>query len=399
MKRFSFGVVLLLATSVQCLDNGLIRTPPMGWSTWNKFHCGINETLVKEIADVMAAKLSKFGYEYVNLDDCWLDSNRDSAGNLQGDKTTFPSGMKALGDYIHSKGLKYGLYGDPGTHTCQGRPGNEGHETRDAATFASWGCDYLKYDACYATATYQLHAYQDMRDALNKTGRPIGYSICPDASRCNDPNTVMWDASSIANVVMCRGDRLCKTDGANDIAPTWQSWTCMLDVQMQFNSMGYAGPGHFIMPDMLEVGNGMTNDEDQSHFSLWAMIAAPLIAGNDLRNMTDETLEILTNDEVIAVNQDPMGKPARRVYTNNITEVWSRQLHTGDYAVVLFNKDETVQKITLLWRYIGLPANQPAKLRDLWAHQDLGTFSGNYTSAVVPHGVKMFKAVQMRGGL
>ncbi|XP_065177533.1 uncharacterized protein LOC135808292 [Sycon ciliatum] len=341
-----------------------------------------------------------------------MAAERNSTGYLQADATTFPSGMKALGDYIHGKGLKYGLYGDPGTMTCQRRAGNENHEKIDALTYAEYGADYFKYDSCYASHDYQLHAYMDMRDALNATGRPIAYSICPDASRCNNAKAVMWDASSVANVIMCRGDGgggWCRShpglfpesDQLGDINPTWHSWTCILESNIQFDSMRYAGPGHYIMPDIMEVGNGMTTAEDISHFSLWAMIAAPLIAGNDVRSMSKTTLDILTNEEVIAVNQDPQGKPGRRIYQseNKTAEVWSRQLYDGNYAVVLFNRDNsTEQAITLQWSYVGLPNDQPASLRDLWLHKELGVKMSNYTSQLPPHSVLMMKVTQVKGG-
>ena len=281
MVRFSLIFACLIGASA--LDNGVIETPPLGWSSWNKFHCGIDEQLIRDIADaVNSSGLSAAGYDHINLDDCWMDSQRTATGDLQGDREHFPTGMKALGEYIHDKGLKYGLYLDPGTMTCQRRPGSFRHEVADANYLARVGADYLKHDACYSTDEQQLFVYFSMRDALNKTGRRIGYSICPNDARCNDPGTVMWDASSVANVNMCRGDRICRdvgldgrppevmngvlrrrgsqrlASGSNsqtphDIVPTWHSWLCMLDVQVQFDSMRYAGPGHYIMPDMVRV--------------------------------------------------------------------------------------------------------------------------------------------------
>jgi alpha-galactosidase len=255
-----------LFAHASALDNGLILTPPMGFSTWNKFRCGISESLTRGVADALVSSgMRDAGYTHLNLDDCWMDKSRTADGKLQGDLMNFPSGMKTLGDYIHSKSLLYGLYLDPGTMTCQRRPGSYQHEQDDADYLAAVGADYLKHDACYSTPEQQLHVYFDMRDALNKSGRAIGYSICPNSARCNDPSQVMWDASSVANVNMCRGDAICRDYGLadrprellggrpNDIVPTWHSWLCMLDVQAQFDSMRYAGPGHFVMPDMLEV--------------------------------------------------------------------------------------------------------------------------------------------------
>ena len=277
----------IVAVHVGALQNGMIMTPPMGWSSWNKFHCGINENLIRNITDaIVSSKLAAAGYDHINLDgllgcvvlgliparhlpmgftysnlifcytDCWMDRERTANGDLQGDKKNFASGMKALGDYIHSKKLLFGLYLDPGTKTCQGRPGSFRHEVADAAYLARVGADYLKHDACYSTGSQQLFVYFTMRDALNRTGRPIGYSVCPDDARCNDPSKVMWDASSVANVNMCRGDGICHDIGLDgrprevtervlarrgsdsknldpmDIVPTWHSWLCMLDVQV-----------------------------------------------------------------------------------------------------------------------------------------------------------------------
>eukprot|EP00937_MAST-01D_sp_MAST-1D-sp2_P003368 g3368.t1 len=409
----------------------MISVPPLGWSSWNKFHCGINETLIKGVADaVVDTGLAKY-YNHINLDDCWMDKARTANGMLQGDRDTFPSGMKALGDYIHGKGLKYGLYLDPGTLTCQRRPGSFQHEADDARYLASVGCDYLKHDACYSSDAEQLYTYFTMRDALNATGRPIGYSVCPNDARCNDPKQVMWDASSVANVNMCRGDAICRDIGLpgrppevtervlrrpgragrasgpdpalapRDIVPTWHSWLCMLDVQVTFDSMRYAGPGHYIMPDMLEVGNGMAAHEDRAHFSMWSMIAAPLITGHDVRAQTAETLETLTNPEVIAINQDRAGKPARRVqqqggYTG--VDTWVRQLDGGDYAVALFNRgNSSAANITLDWADIGLPPAQPAALRDVWARRELGQFTASFTAQVPPHSVTLLRATQMPG--
>eukprot|EP01062_Namystynia_karyoxenos_P041934 TRINITY_DN305_c0_g1_i1.p1 TRINITY_DN305_c0_g1~~TRINITY_DN305_c0_g1_i1.p1 ORF type:complete len:433 (+),score=144.28 TRINITY_DN305_c0_g1_i1:68-1300(+) len=399
------------AAGALCLDNGMLATPPMGWSSWNKYACGINETLIRSVADAMASSgLRAAGYDHVNLDDCWMAAERAADGSLLAD-SRFPSGMKALGDYLHSKGFKYGLYLDPGTLTCQRRAGTLGHEQQDADYLASVGCDYLKYDSCYDSAADQLSSYFRFRDALNATGRRIGYSICPDRARCNDPRVVMWDASSVANVNMCRGDQICKDYGlpdrprelfskVGDIKPTWHSWLCMLDVQAEFESTRYAGPGHYVMPDMLEVGNGMTDAEDRAHFSMWAMIAAPLIAGHDIVHQSAASLATLTNREVIAIDQDPMGKPARRVRTGGYfgADVWTRQLAGGDYAAALFNRgNSSAADITLQWADVGLPDEQPAQVRDVWAGKDVGLHNTSYTAAVPPHSVVLLRISQRPG--
>jgi len=398
-------VLVTMFSASSALDNGVILTPPMGWSSWNKFRCGISSKLIREIADaVKSSGLLAHGYNHINLDDCWMAMDRDKNGHLQA-SPDFPEGMSALGDYLHGKGMKYGLYLDPGTMTCQRRPGTQGHEKQDAQFLASVGCDYVKHDACYDSAQHQLRSYFDFRDALNATGRAIGYSICPDRSRCNDPANVMWDASSVANVNMCRGDAICKdfvgypssSPRIGDIIPTWHSWLCMLDVQAQFNSMQYAGPGHYVMPDMLEVGNGMTPNEDRAHFSMWVMIAAPLIMGQDVRNMTNETLDTLSNHEVIAIDQDRMGKPAHRVKNSGYEgqDVWVRQLWNGEYAVALFNRaPEVAANITLEWADVGLPKEQPAALRDLWAGKDLGQFTNAFSAEVPAHSVMLLRISQ-----
>jgi alpha-galactosidase len=257
--RFLFAVAGL-AVAVNALDNGLARTPGMGWNSWNKFACNVSETLIKGVADqIVSMGLDKLGYNYVNIDDCWQVS-RDANGNIVEDKTRFPSGMKALADYIHSKGLKFGVYSDAGEYTCQHRPGGLNHEKSDANSYASWGVDYLKYDNCYNDNLPPQPRYEAMRDALNATGRPIYYSLCEWG--VEDPAT--W-AGNVGN----------SWRTTNDISDNWNSMTSNLDLNDKWAS--YAGPGQWNDPDMLEVGNGgMTNEEYKSHFSLWALIKSPL---------------------------------------------------------------------------------------------------------------------------
>lgn len=285
---------------------GLAPTPPMGWNSWNHFHRDINEQLIMEEADAMVASgMKEAGYEYINLDDCWMALQRDGDGNLQADPKRFPHGMKDLADYIHKKGLKIGLYSSAGTKTCAGWPASLDHEVADAKMFAKWGIDYLKYDNCNNQERPAIERYTAMRKALNAAGHPIVFSICEWGG--NDP----WNwAPALGN--------LWRTTG--DISDSWNSMVHILDQQVGLNT--YAGKGHWNDPDMLEVGNGgMTNTEYEAHFSLWCILAAPLIAGNDLRHMSDETLDIMTNKEVIAVDQDPAGKEGYKLEDNGNREV------------------------------------------------------------------------------
>ena len=363
----------------------LAATPPMGWNSWNLFQCNISESLIKGIADaIVSSGMKDVGYQYVNLDDCWMDG-RDSSGKLRWNTSKFPGGIPALADYIHGKGLKIGIYEVPGNTTCVGiyggispsvAVGSLGHETTDAQTFASWGIDYLKYDKC----TNALSGFAVMRDALRATGRPIFYSINPgDGSGC-PPNSCSINLPTIANMWRI----------GFDINASWSSIVGLIDLNVNLSS--YAGPGHWNDPDMLEVGNNGINDtEGRAHFSMWAIMAAPLIAGNDLRSMSAATKTTLTNSEVIAVDQDPMGAQGRRVATPGTNlEVWSKPLTgTNARAVALFNRGSAAASITVQWSALGIPTGA-ATVRDVWSHTDLGSFSGSYTASSVPsHGVVM----------
>lgn len=360
---------------ILALENGLARTPPMGWNSWNYFSSGINETIVKEIADAMVSSgMKDAGYEYIVIDDTWQATSRDANGNLVPNPTKFPSGMKALADYIHSKGLKFGLYSDRGTATCCGLPGSYGYEVKDANTFAAWGVDYIKYDNCNpAPGSNIVDDYTRMRDALAGCGRPIVYSIC-----------AWWYQGWEVEV-----GNLWRT--TNDISDNFSSVCSIIETNNQ--SAAVAGPGHWNDPDMLEVGNGgMTTTEYQAHFSMWCIMAAPLMAGNDLRNMSQETINILTNTEVIAVDQDPAGIQGTRVVDNGDLEVWCKPLGsaTGNTkAVALFNRSGSAATITVNWSDIGLSGS--ATVRDLWAKADRGVYSGSYSASVPSHGVVMLK--------
>ncbi len=381
-------LILLLGTLIlpaaRASDNGLALTPPMGWNSWNRFGCNVSEDLVKSAADAMAnSGMKEAGYQYVVIDDCWQVS-RDGNGNIVADAQRFPSGIRALADYVHSRGLKFGIYSDAGTKTCAGRPGSRGHEYQDALMYASWGVDYLKYDWCNVGKENAEAAYTTMADALKASGRPIVFSLC----EWGTSKPWLW-AGEVGN--------LWRTTG--DIADCWDckkewsmGWVKILDLQDGLES--YAGPGHWNDPDMLEVGNGgMTTAEYRSHFSFWCLLAAPLIAGNDLKNMPPEIKEILTNKEVIAVDQDSLGMQGRRIFKNGDSEVWAKQMHDGSRAVILFHRGSSETEISVSWAALGYPAHLPASVRDLWEKKDLGTFKGSYSAKVPSHGVVMIKVM------
>jgi alpha-galactosidase len=354
--------------------NGLAKTPPMGWNSWNKFARRIDDKTVREIADAMVSSgLRDAGYVYVNIDDTWEGEKRDAQGNITTNEK-FPD-MKALADYVHSKGFKLGIYSGPGRRTCAGFIGSYGYEEQDAKTFAAWGIDYLKYDWCSASGVYRRDemapAYQKMALALRATGRPIVYSLC----QYGWLNVGEWGAAA--------GGNLWRTTG--DIRDTWQS---MANIGFGQNGREkFAGPGHWNDPDMLEIGNGgMTGTEYRTHMSLWSILAAPLLAGNDLRSMTPETIEILTNKEIIAIDQDKLGKQGFRVSQDGELEIWKKPLSDG-VAVGLFNRSGAAAKMTVKWSDLGVTKKNP-KVRDLWAHKDIEA-STEYSVEVPSHGVAL----------
>ena len=377
---------LLMAPSLlsaQDPSKGLASTPPMGWNSWNKFGCNVNEEMIRKMADAMVSSgMKDAGYQYVVIDDCW-QVERDASGNIVADVKHFPAGIKALADYVHSRGLKFGIYSDAGSMTCAKRPGSLGHEYQDALQYAAWGVDYLKYDWCNTTTQDAQAAYALIRNALNATGRPIVLSIC----EWGTAKPWLWGAKV--------GGNLWRTTG--DISDVWQGKDKhrlgVVDIlDMQDGLQSYAGPGHWNDPDMLEVGNGgMTTDEYRAHFSLWSILAAPLLAGNDLRDMKSEIHDILTNKEVIAVNQDPMGRQGRRVKKDGDLEVWARQMQDGSRSVVLLNRDSSEKEIAVSWEDIGYPAHLSASVRDLWRAKDLGQFKGRFSASVNSHSVVMIR--------
>nr|CAD1836248.1 unnamed protein product [Ananas comosus var. bracteatus] len=351
------------------LENGLGRTPQMGWNSWNHFYCNINEQVIRETADAMVnSGLAKLGYEYINIDDCWGEYNRDSQGNLVAKGSTFPSGIKALADYVHGKGLKLGIYSDAGSQTCSGKmPGSLGHEDQDAKTFASWGVDYLKYDNCNNPGTSPQERYNKMSSALQNCGRNIFFSLCEWGQ--NDPAT--W-ARGVGNSWRTTGD----------IADNWNSMTSRADENDRWAS--YAGPGGW---------NGgkwwMSTEEYRSHFSIWALTKAPLLIGCDLRSMSQDTKDILGNSEVIAVNQDKLGVQGKKVQSSGGLEVWAGPLSGGSVAVVLWNRSGSQASITANWSNIGLKSSTVVAARDLWAHTSMSSVQGQLTATVAAHACKI----------
>ncbi|MEU1571911.1 RICIN domain-containing protein [Streptomyces collinus] len=386
-------------TTAEAAPGSPALTPPLGWNSWNSFGCGITEAQVRQAADAMVSTGMKgAGYKYVVVDDCWFDPQRDAAGNLRANPTKFPSGMKALGDYIHSKGLKFGIYQAPNEKTCAqgvgtypGSTGSKGHEAQDAATFASWGVDYLKYDWCSGSGTLneQIARFTLMRDALRATGRPIVYSINPNSFHSPTGDKYDW----------------------GEVADLWRTTEDLLDIWQNNNTNSYpmgvgnvldvtaplaaqSGPGNWNDPDMLVVGRpGLSLTESRSHFALWSLLSAPLMAGNDIRTMSADVSAILRNPRLLAVNQDPLGAGGRRVRDDGDTEVFAKPLSDGSVAVGLFNRGGNTTTITASAAQVGLTGGS-FTLTDLWTGATSST-SGQISASVPAHGVAVFK---MTGG-
>ena len=386
-----------LTTSAQKFEQ-LAQTPPMGWNSWNKFGCDVSEKLIMEVADEMVSSgMRDAGYEYVVIDDCW-QVGRDENGEIIVDKERFPNGMKYLADYIHSKGLKFGIYSCAGIYTCQGRPGSRGNEFQDARTYARWGVDYLKYDWCYAlgkddkvassSTEHAFDAYSTMSDALYAAGRPIVFSVCD------------WGFQKPWGWAKNVG-HLWRT--YHDIKDNWPAVLEILDKQKGLEK--YAGPGHWNDPDMLEVGNGgMTMEEYKTHFSLWCMLAAPLMTGNDIRNMSPEIKEILTNEELISLNQDPQGRQAFCFRSSSDYEIWVKKLANKERALCLLNRGDEIKNVQVDFRLL-LKVNSSYKkidtnefkdytVRDLWEHKELNMDTGVRYIEIPPHSVKVFRYIR-----
>ncbi len=366
------------STNTPALANNLALTPPMGWNDWNAYGCNVSEALVKQTADkIVSSGMAALGYQYVNIDDCWLQHSRDAAGNLQPDFTKFPDGISGTAAYVHSKGLKLGIYEDAGTATCAGYPGSLGHEQQDANSFASWGVDYLKYDNCNnngsSTQAQYIARYSAMRDALAATGRPIVYSLCEWG--VNSPWT--WGAN-VGN--------LWRTTG--DINASFSSMLSIFHTNVGLAS--YAGPGHWNDPDMLEVGNGMSATEDRTEFSLWSEMAAPLLEGGNLVSASATTLSTLTNRAVIAVDQDSLGRQGTMVSSSGGLDVLAKPLSNGDVSVVLFNENSSTATISTSAAAIGKTGASSYSLTDLWSGATRST-TGTISASVPGHGVVMYR--------
>lgn len=405
MKKFIFSFFLLgfftiTFGQVNYVQNykkyeGLALTPPMGWNSWNKFACNVDENLIKSVADAMLASgMKDAGYNYINIDDCW-HGERDSLGFIHPDSKRFPSGMKALADYIHSKGLKMGIYSDAGSQTCGGKPGSRGYEFQDAQTYAQWGIDYLKYDWCNTEGLKAEGAYKTITAALRKAGRPMVLSICEWGT--DKPWT--W-GQSVGHLWRTTGDISAIFDGVKDYG-NWKSDGVMPIVDKQEGLRQYAGPGHWNDPDMLEVGNGMSLNEDRAHFSIWCMLAAPLIAGNDLRSMSPEIKAILTNKDVIAVDQDSLGIEGFKQTTRDSVEVWVKPLVNNNWAVCFLNRSHTPATVNWAWgseKVADTVFNKTLdatattyKLRNLWTKKEMGDTKKLLKATVPPHDVLMLR--------
>jgi alpha-galactosidase len=381
----------------------------MGWNSWNRFTCRITEKIIMETADAMAVNgMKSAGYEYVVIDDCW-QVGRDSLGFIIADPAKFPSGIRALADYVHSKGLKFGVYTCAGRRTCQGRPGSRGHEFQDAIKYAEWGVDFLKMDWCNSEGQNAEESYRLMRDAMFKAGRPVLFSICEWG--VNKP----WEwAGEIGHMWRTTGDI---RDNWN--IPDAKEGKCwgggvIINLDMQQGLEKYAGPGRWNDPDMLEVGNsGLTYPENRAHFSLWCMLAAPLMAGNDLRNISPEIHDILTNQEVIAIDQDRLGKQGYKIRDLGEIELFYKPLENNDIAICIFNRFDYPVTIELNWQTLDLKAFRegkeikteemlkadpkfsfPYSIRDLWDHKITGTTQDSFKCLIGGHDVKMLRLIK-----
>ena len=358
------------------LRDGLAPTPPMGWNPWNRFQGKIDERLLIESAEALVESgLRDSGYRYVVTDDCWESPSRAPDGALVADPDRFPHGMRALADRVQALGLKLGIYTDAGTRTCQELPGSLGYEFRDARSFAEWGADYVKVDWCNTNGLGPRAVYAKWALAIHAARRPMVLSIC-EWGRSHP-----WEwAGGIGH--------LWRTSW--DIQDTWESLLAIVERQARLHP--YAGPDHWNDPDMLEVGNGgMTDTEYRAQFSLWAVLAAPLMAGNDVREMRGEIRDLLTAPEVIAIDQDALGRQGRRVRAADAAEVWVRELERGARAVALFNRGDAAREIVAGWMELGWSDDVRAVVRDLWERREVGTFTEAFGAMVPPHAATLVR--------
>ena len=388
MNRLSY--LLACAAFAACTAKaekfeGLALTPPMGWNTWNTFAENCSDPLVRETADAMIASgMRDAGYVYIVIDDCWAKKERDADGNLVPDPVKFPFGMKALGDYLHSKGFKFGMYGCAGKTTCGGYPGGRGHEFQDARLYASWGVDYFKYDWCDHGTANGPESYRIMSDAIRAAGRPIVFSLCEWGQ--NQP--WLW-AEPVGHLWRTTGDigASYSTGGKNK----WEhGWKTILDMNVGLEK--YAGPGHWNDPDMLEVGHkGLTLAESRGHFSFWCMLAAPLIAGNDVRHMAPEIRAILTNKDVISIDRDPLGHQGFRYRVDKDKEIWAKELSNKEWAVCILNTGDAPARLTIDLRELTFLTEQYYDVTDVWAGKPAGTALDPHTEMVEPHDVMLYR--------
>lgn len=397
-------VILIVALAAMLCTPSIVKaqkfenladTPPMGWNSWNKFACDIDESTIKGIADAMVETgLRDAGYIYLNLDDCW-HGQRDSLGFIQADPLRFPSGIKALADYVHTKGLKLGIYSDAGRKTCGGRPGSFGHEYQDALQYAKWGIDYLKYDWCDSEDINPVGAYNLMRDALRAAGRPIYFSMCEWGS------SKPWEwAAETGHSWRTTGD-IYNCFDCVDEHPGWKAFGVLQILDMQNGLRKYAGPGHWNDPDMLEVGNGQTVNEDRAHFTMWSMIAAPLILGNDLRNMSQETKNIILNEEVIALNQDKAGIQGFRFVVEDGLEFWFKPLENDEWAFCILNRTTKEIDYNVDWQRFNLFDDVSKRftdfdskiydVRNLWTKQQEGDTREVKSVTISGHDVVLYR--------
>jgi len=396
MKKIALLFACAVTTALAQKFPNLAQTPPMGWNTWNTFASHIQESLIRETADAMVANgMRDAGYVYIVIDDTWSKKERDANGELVADPEKFPSGLKALGDYLHAKGFKFGIYSCAGPRTCADYPASWGHEFQDARTFASWGVDYLKYDWCNTGTADARDAYKRMRDALYAAKRPVVFSLCEWGQ--NKP----WEwAADVGHLWRTTGDIYDSYDGRKG----WESgWKRILDLQADLvpgsgpdGLAKAAGPGHWNDPDMLEVGKaGLTAAESRAHFSFWCMLAAPLMAGNDVRHMDEPTRAVLTNHDVIAIDQDPLGKEGFRALTEpgrNI-EVWAKELSGGEWAICALNTSANTAELTINWdRFRGwLFKGHDFALHDVWENREAGSTQKPTVATVASHDVILLR--------
>ena len=358
------------------IRDGLAPTPPMGWNSWNRFQTRIDESLVRDTAEaIVGPGMRDAGYRYVVIDDGWEAPERNGDGDLVSDPERFPSGIAALADDVHRLGLRFGIYTDAGTRTCAGYVASLGYEFRDARRFAEWGVDYVKIDWCNTGGLGTRAVYWKWSQAFRAAGRPMILSLCEWG------RTRPWEWGR-------RVGHLWRT--CWDIQDTWQSLTTVLDRQRGLQA--FAGPDGWNDPDMLEVGNGgMTLDEYRTHFGLWCLLAAPLMAGNDLRAMSDDVRAILTSPELVAVDQDPLGIQGDVVRADDGVEVWSRPLADGSIAVGLFDRASDPREIAVRWADLGWGPKDVVTVRDLWERSDIGPFTEGYATTVRPHGAAFLR--------